>query len=90
MLSRRDALRGGTASLAAIAVTGAVAAAVPVLTGSDARLEDLYRAWRKAEDAFSKACEIEFDAEIFFQGIEIKGPDGKVHKALSYRHGRVT
>jgi hypothetical protein len=37
MLSRRDALRGGAATMAAIAVGGAVAAAVPAVVNANTR-----------------------------------------------------
>jgi hypothetical protein len=67
-LTRRDALRGSTATLAAIACGGAVAgAAVPALTGTDARLEELYRAWQAAEADYCRVCELDDpagDAEV--------------------------
>lgn len=94
MHTRREVLRG-TAAPIAIAAMGAGAAyavavrddsaieaagaASPTLTGPDARLEELYRAWRKAEAAFGEACETEFDSIVNFEGIEVEGPDGNAH-----------
>ena len=52
MLSPRDALMGGNASVAAIAAAGAVAgAAVPTVTGSENAARD--KLWRSAHAASS-------------------------------------